>query len=302
MCVNMALLFISAALEEPDTMQVQVDESGSVPFQAPHSDPSIQQFAQEYTREWQAQQRAQWDLPNEPAVFDLNSCAICEAVAFDGAASMLRWHQGEKTRLAAIQRQQAKKPKAAVQRMDVGRLIEDIEASCADQGKWRKQYRQRVANAGGEPFMVLMGPGIEPLPGKEKLPAVSSRGSRQQQSTFADLEGQFGGADDDEHEEDITQEIVNTLVRDCGTLLGELEDEELQQLALEASAANGTARTDVTSSRHEDDHDAAMVLRQMLCTRQGAEARCKMAATDRKHGFTPMSTKRKRKTKRGRKR
>ena len=76
-------------------------------------------------------------------------------------------------------------------------------------------------------------------------------------------------------------------------MLGALEEEELLQVAAEASAAEASlASKGRTPSRHEDDTAAAAVLRRVLCTQEGAEARCKMGATDRKAGVTPVSTKR----------
>ena len=179
----------------------------------------IEQFRREHNAQLEVNRRAEWDLPDEPALFDYNSCAICEAAALQGAAAVVRWHEQEEERLVALKRRpkSAKRP-ATASRKDVSRLIEDLEASCTDHAKWTRRYRQRVANAGGEFKMVLTGPGIEPLPGKEKAGVASgAKKPKSLPSQFAEFEalqagGGGGGEDDDEP---ITEEIVNTLVRDC---------------------------------------------------------------------------------------
>lgn len=327
-------LLLSAAAAD-DMQHVTIDESGSAsdvslespsdvslePIEEPMLDPGIHTFARDYNKKVMEEQRKQWDLPDEPSVYDLNSCALCEAAAFDGAASMLRWYDDENKRLAAAERQRANKKTTSAKakapprpRMDVSRLMDDfIEASCTDHDKWRTRYRQIAVNAGGTAYMVIMGPGIEPLPGKEKKPAnvfSGGGGSQFEQEeggpSFGEFEQMVGRVqpDEREHEEEMTQEIVNTLVRDCGTVLGELEEDELEELAIEASKANASAASrraragGGSSSRHEDDFPAAAVVRKALCTRRGAQARCKMAAEDRKEGFTPVSTKAKAGTKR----
>jgi len=245
----------------------------------PKKGDSVQQFKREYHQQWEADQRSRWDLPDEEALWQLNKCAICEATALVTGESVLRWYVKETARLKQAAKEKMRKMSTE---LDYSSLADEIESACADRKKWETAYRQKVINVGGQLYHTILGPGIEPLPGKEKKPLGLNKKMEFAQFEAMASAGMGGGAgQNDDDEIPLSEEMVNTMVKDCTSIVGSAEEEELVEAVIDAHKASEFGK-----SRHEDDTGVAEVVRKMLCKTGGSTAHCTVGALQRKHGYT----------------
>lgn len=85
-----------------------------------------------------------------------------------------------------------------------------------------------------------MGPGIEPLPGKEKAvaPVAKQQAGGGMASQFPEFEALSGGGPSggpSDGIEPLGEDVVNTLVKDCASILGALEEEVCAERACSGS-------------------------------------------------------------------
>ena len=168
-CVIYLLLVALHAVAADDRVSVEVDEFGASmraaarPATDEHQkeqtkkvkkkkekDAYLDKAIRKHNADIARKQRESWDLPDEQALIDLNLCALCEAVVYDGAKSAKTWMDRENARLAASEKRPSKGSrgsKAPKTSLQLSGLTDALESSCADRTKWKRDYRQTQVNA-----------------------------------------------------------------------------------------------------------------------------------------------------------